>query len=932
MNDKMTPQKPATICLLIALGLCSVARADVRDLYSDTWVATDALGRSLPRHDECGLPRPDKFIGIFYWTWHTQHGVRGPFDVTRILEENPDEPRWGPVGAAHHWGEPELGYYISTDRYVIRKHASMLSDAGVDVILFDTSNPPFTFKESYMALCDEYRRMRQEGNPTPQIAFLTPFGDPRIVVQKVYEELYEPGLYRELWFPWKGKPLIMADPAAIQDERIREFFTFRKPIPSYFTGPSGPHQWGWLEVHPQHGFYDEHNRVEQATVGIAQNAVGNELAMMSHKAGAMGRSWHDGARDTRPDAVHLGLNFVEQWQRAFELDPSFIFITGWNEWVAGRFLEWYKYTTEDSLHPDALFVDQYNHEYSRDIEPMRGGHGDSYYYQMVGFIRRFKGVRPPPAASAPKTITVDGRFDDWTDVRPEYRDTIGDTLHRDHKGYGSTHYVNTTGRNDFVVLKAACDSRNAYFYAQTAEPISPWSDSNWMLLFIDVDQDPATGWQGYDLRVNHPVVDAHRTTIERYAPDKGWTAEGSTEYRVDGRHLELVIPRSMLQRPNGAGGGGFDFHWADNVQALDDIVEFGTNGDSAPNRRFNYRFETPAPMHAARSIIPAKPGGRPVEPATMRRIYEQVKTPYKYGVILKGPAGQKVDCPAVFRHGGAWYMTYIIFDGSGYETALARSEDLLHWEPLGKILRFRKNTWDAMQAAGYVALQDTAWGGGYTVQKHDDRYWMSYLGGALKGYETDPLAIGIARTSDPTQPVEWERLPEPVLSRDQPDVRDFESLTQYKSHIIHDADRTLGYPFVMFYNGKPDSGYERIGMAVSHDMRTWLRYGAEPVIDNGSGISGDPQITRIGDVWVMLYFGAFWRPKAFDTFACSYDLVHWTRWTGPDLVAPSEPWDETYAHKPWVIKHNDVVYHFYCAVGDQGRVIALATSKDMKGQ
>ena len=42
---------------------------------------------------------------------------------------------------------------------------------------------------------------------------------------------------------------------------------------------------------------------------------------------------------------------------------------------------------------------------------------------------------------------------------------------------------------------------------------------------------------------------------------------------------------------------------------------------------------------------------------------------------------------------------------------------------------------------------------------------------------------------------------------------------------------------------------------------------------------------------------------------------------------PSEPWDKTYAHKPWVIKHNGVVYHFYCAVGDQGRVIALATSK-----
>jgi hypothetical protein len=34
--------------------------------------------------------------------------------------------------------------------------------------------------------------------------------------------------------------------------------------------------------------------------------------------------------------------------------------------------------------------------------------------------------------------------------------------------------------------------------------------------------------------------------------------------------------------------------------------------------------------------------------------------------------------------------------------------------------------------------------------------------------------------------------------------------------------------------------------------------------------------------------------------------------------------------KPWGIVHNGVVYHFYCAVGKEGRVIALATSKDLR--
>ena len=59
------------------------------------------------------------------------------------------------------------------------------------------------------------------------------------------------------------------------------------------------------------------------------------------------------------------------------------------------------------------------------------------------------------------------------------------------------------------------------------------------------------------------------------------------------------------------------------------------------------------------------------------------------------------------------------------------------------------------------------------------------------------------------------------------------------------------------------------------------------------------------------------------------DLVTWTKWEGEDLIAPSEPWDNEFAHKPWVIKHEDVVYHFYCAVGSEGRAIALATSKEL---
>ena len=330
--------------------------------------------------------------------------------------------------------------------------------------------------------------------------------------------------------------------------------------------------------------------------------------------------------------------------------------------------------------------------------------------------------------------------------------------------------------------------------------------------------------------------------------------------------------------------------------------------------------------------------GWPVDAATMQRIYDEVKTPFKYGVILKGEGKDElVDCPSIFRRDGRWYMMYVaIAKKVGYQTFLAQSDDLLHWQKLGKILSFTKpGAWDAWQADGGIALCDPRWDGTHELEKFDDKYWLSYIGGALQGYETDPLAIGLAWTRDPVAVAEWTRVPEnPVLTRVQPDVRTFESQTLYKSQIIHDAAQTLGWPFVMFYNGKLKSGFERIGMAVSRDMVHWQRYGAGPVVANGEaalhGISGDPQLVKLGDVWVMFYFGAFWKPKAFDTFACSHDLVHWTKWEGPHLIAPGAPFDKTYAHKPWVVKWNGVIYHFYCAVGNEGRVIALATSRDLK--
>jgi predicted GH43/DUF377 family glycosyl hydrolase len=321
----------------------------------------------------------------------------------------------------------------------------------------------------------------------------------------------------------------------------------------------------------------------------------------------------------------------------------------------------------------------------------------------------------------------------------------------------------------------------------------------------------------------------------------------------------------------------------------------------------------------------------PISQQTMEEIYNEVKTPFKYGVVLPQPDGSRmVDSPTVFRENGSWYMTYIVFDGKGYETWLAKSDDLLLWESKGKLLSFTENTWDANQKAGYLSLVNIQWGGDYSVGKFQNKYWMTYLGGHISGYEAGTLKIGLAKSSTLTEIQEWDTNNSPILSPEDENARWFENRTIYKSLVIHDDRQHTGHPYIMYYNAKGDTAkHESIGMAVSDDMLTWKRYGENPVITKYLGICGDAQIAKHNDIYIMFYFGAFWKPGAFERFACSRDLIHWTDWNGPDLIAPSENYDETYAHKPWVVKWNGVVYHFYTAVGSQGRVIALATSKDL---
>ncbi len=655
-------QLPGLVLSFLWLAIdARAADTGYRDLYPDTWVANDALSRSLPSFSEVGPVKRDhrRVVGIFYITWHRdalaklKHPYRA--DVSRVLAEAPEarldakHPLW--TEGSYHWGEPELGYFLSKDEFVIRHDMSMLADAGVDVIILDVTNGVHYWDE-WETIFQVMQKMRAEGNRVPQFCFWAFNGPVITVVQELYDRIYKVEKYKDLWFRWDDKPLLLYNGTPTVDANGKGV---KNPNPHFtsaaVTDPDNPHHgdpdyteafykdytrevkdfftlrtmwWGYREwagkrfvgeeddwsfgldlgdsrvraMSPDERVSRHQGRKEEVPVTPAQHPSSLIGKSWTAKGGEPALNQYDlplptfvpwlGQKVEHPEGY--GIYFQQRWDEALAGEPEFLYLNDWNEWTAGKYSPpsgTTKFMRRDSPY---FFVDQYNAEFNRTIQPMKGGYTDNYYMQMVQNIRRYKGVRPIPALRGLHPIKIDGKFQDWEGLEVEYRDTAGDTVHRDYPGYGGLHYTNASGRNDIVTCKVAVDRKRVYFYAETREALSPHTGRNWMLLLIDADHNPNTGWFGYDYMINLRVVNETTTTIARYVPEAQggrWVEVARLDYRYSGNALELAVPRKLL----GLAGEActFDFHWCDNPEDLKDPISLCTSGDSAPNRRFNFR-------------------------------------------------------------------------------------------------------------------------------------------------------------------------------------------------------------------------------------------------------------------------------------------------------------------------------------------------------
>lgn len=545
--------------------------------------------------------RDGKQVGIFYWLWMGQPQANGIYDATKILKEHGQDVLFhqnssvSPDGQAHWWGEPLYGYYNSADEFVIRKHMELFISAGIDFIVFDTTNA-LTYRTVYSKVAQVICELVAEGWNPPKMAFYT-HSRSMDTTRQLYKEFYKRGQYTDSWYMVDGKPFIIAytDPALDKAEaigrgettynpepystEIANFFTFR--VPQWPIGHNEPYHangFPWMTwQYPQY----EHNGVMCVTVA-AHPMVPMSFSITRADKGWLnwGRGYNVSTGKNVPEDAEKGTLFQSMWDVAINNDPDTVFVGGWNEWIA------YKQPWDGEY----MLCDAASLEYSRDIEMMKGGYNDAFYIQLIKNIRRFKGVKAKDAdiKTLDKTIDIKGSPDQWNDVNAVYRDIGAANYERNAAGAArGLKYTQAAARNNLQMVKVTKDKDYIYFYVESDANITANDGKgNWMNIFLTAGDVRNTGWVCYDYVINRSSKNGV-ASIEKLKADGSSSKIGEAKINVSGKVMQVAVPRSAVGLTS---SNEFYFKVADGVENPKDIMDYYVTGRSLPMGRLSYKF------------------------------------------------------------------------------------------------------------------------------------------------------------------------------------------------------------------------------------------------------------------------------------------------------------------------------------------------------
>ncbi len=342
-----------------------------------------------------GLDITDKtdLVSICYTTWFNAILGNGTTPIEswyNITEIEAGRQEWGPATAFHYWAKPEAGYYRSTDKDVIRRHMTQLYAAGVDFIIIDATflgdhSIDNGWWETYTAgparaICETIMDMRAEGLGTPYMVFWLGTNKQGKLFKQALNDFFSQDKWKDCFVYWNNKPFVVTW-GNVEDCPYPDQLTLRTMRGLQYGAPED--EWSFLTVDSWEKFaVGPDGKPEQVTVAVACQ----ETYMSVPSAhGRMG-----------------GSHWFKQWYNAFTIRPKIVTLTWWNEWTAQRLPA-----------PDGggyIFTDNYNQEYSRDIEPMEGGHGDQYYRWLIEYVSAYKGNKECPVLVEDRYMPIINRW------------------------------------------------------------------------------------------------------------------------------------------------------------------------------------------------------------------------------------------------------------------------------------------------------------------------------------------------------------------------------------------------------------------------------------------------------------------------------------------------------------------------------------------
>lgn len=571
-----------------------------------TYGGVDDLGRELHYDNYLTVENTDnKEVGMFYFLWLGSHGTFGPYNNTQILKNNPkaiySEFNWlkaggGNQGHTHHWDEPLLGYYTLSDRWVVEKEVQMLTEAGIDYIIFDTTNG-FTYDDAALLVFSVLDKYAKLGYDVPKATYYTR-NDPGQVsnlstetLQHIYDVIYKGHPeYQYLWYKINGKPMIIGSG---ESKEVAETFTMQRA--QWPQEAKTTYGFPWMEFSRYLTKDSVHRLLDKRTVMSASAAQHNDDIMFSTSAWYGGKDrlrsfrgnktfglYHQDMDDEQ--AMRYGTNLEMNFEYCMYKGAGNIFLTGWNEWGAQRLAPFPKETI--------VFCDCASDNASRDMEPSAGILKDNYLMQFSNLIKEFKGADPRVDIGESKTINISGAWSQWDDVTAKYTDFVQEIGDRDAIGFGDIHYTNTTGKNDLSMMKTAYDADNFYFYVETVDEIKELNSASTMTLLLrshGATTDYENSWEGFDYIVNGTTPKDGKMTVEKFNKEyNSRTTVGTVEFRSEGNKLMVKVPKSLI----GVSSTeliDIQFKWADNA-TTGEVLSFYTDGDTAPYGRYTYIF------------------------------------------------------------------------------------------------------------------------------------------------------------------------------------------------------------------------------------------------------------------------------------------------------------------------------------------------------